>query len=263
MAELVDLGKNCSFESCNKLDFLPFTCEYCKEIYCSDHQYPSNHECKSFQDKFDSRAKNKCKSEPSYTCSLQDCDQTTLVPVICDHCKHIFCLQHRHQVDHKCEKLKQAICDKQSKTVKLLAEVKPVQVPTQFKSEKSKKTAAKIQLMKMKLNAFGNNNLPLSERAYFKIHFPKKYNSTEKDYFFNKCWTVGKIIDTIAELENFKNENDTATNEKLLLFDYTSGKQLRTGDIIEDLLKKDSLISGQSLVLEYKSPESSELQILD
>lgn len=40
---MMDLGKNCS--KCNRLDFLPFYCEYCKLVFCGDHRKLDAHEC--------------------------------------------------------------------------------------------------------------------------------------------------------------------------------------------------------------------------
>lgn len=31
--------------SCGLLDSLPFTCNYCKEYFCSDHRNPLHHSC--------------------------------------------------------------------------------------------------------------------------------------------------------------------------------------------------------------------------
>lgn len=35
--ELEDLGNHCSFESCNRLDFLPIKCDLCRGIFCKEH----------------------------------------------------------------------------------------------------------------------------------------------------------------------------------------------------------------------------------
>lgn len=41
---VLDLGKNCYL--CNQLDFLPFKCEFCDHIYCSEHRNADSHNCK-------------------------------------------------------------------------------------------------------------------------------------------------------------------------------------------------------------------------
>lgn len=41
---VLDLGENCHL--CSKLDFLPFHCEFCEHIYCSEHRNVEAHKCK-------------------------------------------------------------------------------------------------------------------------------------------------------------------------------------------------------------------------
>ncbi|KAI5954735.1 hypothetical protein KGF57_003758 [Candida theae] len=50
---IMDIGKNCSY--CNQLDFLPFTCEFCKKTYCSNHRTLEQHHC-PHKDKFYNQA---------------------------------------------------------------------------------------------------------------------------------------------------------------------------------------------------------------
>ncbi|KAA6385909.1 MAG: hypothetical protein EZS28_018563 [Streblomastix strix] len=41
-----DFGARCSFETCNKLDFLPIKCSSCKKQFCDKHFHPEAHFCK-------------------------------------------------------------------------------------------------------------------------------------------------------------------------------------------------------------------------
>ncbi|EMP42295.1 AN1-type zinc finger protein 1 [Chelonia mydas] len=41
----------------------------------------------------------------SYPCTYKGCNGKELLPVLCPYCKKQFCLRHRHQSDHECEKL--------------------------------------------------------------------------------------------------------------------------------------------------------------
>ncbi|XXG46166.1 hypothetical protein AAC387_Pa02g1079 [Persea americana] len=43
--EFPNLGKHCSVEDCNLLDFLPFTCDRCKQVFCSEHRSYMKHSC--------------------------------------------------------------------------------------------------------------------------------------------------------------------------------------------------------------------------
>ncbi|KAK7266202.1 hypothetical protein RIF29_18844 [Crotalaria pallida] len=40
-----DLGKHCQHQDCNLLDFLPFTCQGCKQVFCLEHRSYKSHEC--------------------------------------------------------------------------------------------------------------------------------------------------------------------------------------------------------------------------
>ncbi|KAJ6241048.1 an1-type zinc finger protein [Anaeramoeba flamelloides] len=62
--DLLAIGVHCPVESCNKLDFLPFTCEFCNVQFCQEHWKPEKHECK-IVGKLDRRIYDceKCKHE--------------------------------------------------------------------------------------------------------------------------------------------------------------------------------------------------------
>ncbi|XP_020607602.1 AN1-type zinc finger protein 2A-like [Orbicella faveolata] len=44
-ADLLSIGKHCSLASCKRLDFLPFQCSHCKEVFCLEHRTPEEHQC--------------------------------------------------------------------------------------------------------------------------------------------------------------------------------------------------------------------------
>lgn len=41
---ILDVGSHCAY--CTNVDFLPFTCDGCGKVFCSDHRQPFSHECK-------------------------------------------------------------------------------------------------------------------------------------------------------------------------------------------------------------------------
>ncbi|KAI3634923.1 hypothetical protein MIR68_007304 [Amoeboaphelidium protococcarum] len=43
--ELYKVGKQCHWKECRQLDYLPFTCEGCKESFCHEHWKASSHSC--------------------------------------------------------------------------------------------------------------------------------------------------------------------------------------------------------------------------
>ncbi|CAL5185779.1 unnamed protein product [Lathyrus oleraceus] len=40
-----DLGKHCQLLDCHQLDFLPFTCDGCKQVFCIEHRSYKSHDC--------------------------------------------------------------------------------------------------------------------------------------------------------------------------------------------------------------------------
>ncbi|WCJ33473.1 zinc finger (C2H2 type AN1-like) family protein [Euphorbia peplus] len=43
--EFPDLGKHCSKEDCKLIDFLPFTCDLCRQVFCLEHRSYGSHSC--------------------------------------------------------------------------------------------------------------------------------------------------------------------------------------------------------------------------
>ncbi|XP_050355711.1 AN1-type zinc finger protein 2A-like [Nymphalis io] len=135
--EFPHIGKNCSYKSCNKLDFLPMKCDACKDVYCSDHFTYIKHECPSPNGRdvqvpqcplcgapvpgkrgeapdvaVGAHIDNQCTSDPAkerrnkvFTnrCSYKGCKTKELVPLVCSECTLNYCLRHRHVADHACE----------------------------------------------------------------------------------------------------------------------------------------------------------------
>lgn len=44
--EFPELGQRCSLQDCKQLDFLPFTCANCQQVFCKNHYITSAHDCK-------------------------------------------------------------------------------------------------------------------------------------------------------------------------------------------------------------------------
>lgn len=40
-----DLGTHCQFSDCRQLDFLPFQCDACRQIFCVEHRSYKSHDC--------------------------------------------------------------------------------------------------------------------------------------------------------------------------------------------------------------------------
>ncbi|KAF9899782.1 zinc finger, AN1-type domain [Lobosporangium transversale] len=141
--ELPSIGKHCSDLNCAQLDFLPFTCQYCKQIFCQDHWKLETHTCpnkdaatqqdqrvpicplcdkpvpiKKGEDpnvRMEQHISAGCPepatttSKPIYTnsCNAKGCKNRSAIPIICQKCRRNFCLKHRLEDDHACPNLRQ------------------------------------------------------------------------------------------------------------------------------------------------------------
>ncbi|GAV57299.1 zf-AN1 domain-containing protein/zf-C2H2_6 domain-containing protein [Cephalotus follicularis] len=43
--EFPDLGKHCTVDECKLIDFLPFTCDRCTQVFCLEHRSYTKHNC--------------------------------------------------------------------------------------------------------------------------------------------------------------------------------------------------------------------------
>ncbi|KAF9574044.1 zinc finger, AN1-type domain [Mortierella alpina] len=139
--ELPSIGKHCSDSTCSQLDFLPFSCQYCKQIFCQDHWRLEGHVCpkrdeatqqdqrvpicplcskpvpvKKGEDpnlRMEQHISAGCPepatttSKPIYTnsCHFKACKNRSAIPIICQKCRLNYCLKHRLEGDHACATL--------------------------------------------------------------------------------------------------------------------------------------------------------------
>ncbi|CAL8399605.1 unnamed protein product [Arctogadus glacialis] len=260
MAEL-DIGQRCDTEFCKQQDFLPFGCDSCGGVFCIEHRSRSSHSCPekpSVPRDFRSTG-----GTQSYPCSFQDCRGRELVPVTCPHCGKHFCLPHRHQDDHCCEKLV-APRPKMAATKELVQKIVESKTPGPPKGRrgaKSSATAAKVALMKLKLHATGDKGLPQVERTYLQVYLPKESSPPSQPMFFCSKWSVGKVVDYAASLAGLKNDNNVLTAKKLRLCHPETGEALRMDETLLSLLSHPDapLHNGGNAVLEYLDPHLTTL----
>nr|XP_006825138.1 PREDICTED: AN1-type zinc finger protein 1-like [Saccoglossus kowalevskii] len=190
-----------------------------------------------------------------------------LLPIICEHCQMQVCLSHRHQVDHRCSKY-EAPTEKMTKTsehVRQIIDSKKDKSPLKKgpSGVKSKKTAAKVALMKMKMHAVGDKGLPQNERLYFEIFLPLGHSVRSQSMFFSKVWTIGKTIDKIAELAKLKNNNNIVTAQKLRIFDENGCIILPLEQSLDRLIESEVFHSGGSVIIEYVDDSCAKLENIE
>ncbi len=255
MAELPNLGKHCSAADCQQLDFLPFECKHCTSVFCKEHFPLEAHSCSS---KTSVTVTEKRRNQDVYACSVDGCAKKELTPVICPRCAVQVCLAHRAELDHRCSKY-EAPKETMVKTKEVVADIARKNEaaasrdkPKMLRNVKSQKTAAKVQLMKLKQRANGNQSLPQEERVYFKLVLPKSKGGFAET-FVSKLWTVGRTIDEVATVSGTRNRNNVSGEAKLRLFRFQDGKNLCAAldKTVGEFVADDEIFNGDCLVLEY------------
>ncbi|KAM7075038.1 AN1-type zinc finger protein 1 isoform 3-T3 [Molossus nigricans] len=264
MAEL-DLGQHCQVEHCRQRDFLPFVCDGCSGIFCLEHRRRESHGC---PEATVVKERLQPETQASCACSLEDCAEKGPVQVVCPACQRSFCLRHRHQSEHRCEKLETAQ-PRMAATRKLVQDIigsKTGQTARKRrKGAQSSATAAKVALMKLKLQAHGDPSLPQTERIYLQVFLPKGSKEKSKPMFFCSQWSIGKVIDFAASLASLRNDNNRFTAKKLRLCHMTSGEALPLDHSLEAWIAKEDcpLYNGGNVILEYLNEEEQFLKNVD
>jgi len=278
--EFPKLGKRCGMEGCSQLDFLPFVCDLCTIIHCLEHRTYTSHKCPLAESrnvvmpvcplcdqmvfverggdadrKMDEHISSGCPRQDttvqrSNPCSATRCRGGELVPVICPHCRKNFCLAHRASADHDCTYQLQASPargpsrESQEKQNRVLSYIQSL---TQSRSNTP--TGAKVRLIRMKQKSQGSASVPAEKRYYVEAIFPMDSGVKPKLMFFNADWTVGKVLDVIADAGNVENLNNVHGAEKLYLISLATGEPLSTSAKLRDI-DPSILSSGGALLLE-------------
>ncbi|KAJ2720730.1 zinc finger, AN1-type domain [Coemansia sp. Cherry 401B] len=134
--EFPDLGEQCNLRDCQELDFLPFTCQYCKKRFCEAHWRAADHSCARKDLIIDrqvpncpicqqvvslgpnedpdtavdrhisrecgqQRVRNAAKPK-SNGCAHKRCKNKPIAFGTCPECTQRFCIPHLHVSDHEC-----------------------------------------------------------------------------------------------------------------------------------------------------------------
>ncbi|XP_002972586.2 zinc finger AN1 and C2H2 domain-containing stress-associated protein 16 [Selaginella moellendorffii] len=137
-----NLGKHCSHSSCGQLDFLPFKCDACSQVFCLDHRSYTAHECPKAGAKDStvivcpfcaSGVKTVAGEDPNSTierhlqtscdpsnydrvmkkpkCSVRGCKEvlTFSNKFHCKVCSKNTCMKHRFPADHACQAMSSSV----------------------------------------------------------------------------------------------------------------------------------------------------------
>lgn len=270
MAELI-IGKHCNVMTCNSLDFLPCSCNGCGLDYCKDHMSYDSHNCIRNDLEYRDSSGGGGGGIKSHACAVKNCDRRELVPMACDACGENVCLLHRHQSDHACKFLRQPV-DRMTRTAEHVRQIvskaddagEKKRVPT---SQKSRATAAKIALMKVKQKAVGDKNIPDADRVYFRITLPLGSKDRSVEMYFNRTWSVGRAIDKAASAANVINANNNPNAKRLSLFDSENGFVLPNEQLLENVLldgqETGVIYNGCALIMERTDRDVEKLPSLE
>lgn len=105
--------------------------------------------------------------------------------------------------------------------------------------------------MRIKNKATGLKTIPPSDRVYFNIQ--NKIKNQLTPVFVSKNWSLGRAIDAIAVELKLQNCNNKAQALKLRLFRKKDFHIVceNLSETLENLLKTDVIIDGDTLILEY------------
>ncbi|CAA0816487.1 Zinc finger AN1 domain-containing stress-associated protein 12 [Striga hermonthica] len=135
-----DLGSHCENPDCRRLDFLPFTCNACRKVFCLDHRSYKSHGCpnsdagsrkvvvceicssavettgrdsedeKKILERHEKSGQCDPKKKKKPTCPVRRCRQVLTVSntATCKNCRIKICLRHRFPADHGCEGMRPA-----------------------------------------------------------------------------------------------------------------------------------------------------------
>lgn len=262
MAELPGLGEHCGLASCRQLDFLPIGCQHCTRTFCRDHVTVDAHDC----DKRPQPAQADLSScTRIYACHVPDCGAAELTPVTCPDCGLACCLTHRHPAGHACaawqaqqEDAARRLPDFQRadalQAERLAASPVVAGAASSAGSERARRTARTVQLMRLKQRAVGAGAVPLGDRRYLLLLAPGG-RGAPRPVFVSRRWTLGRTVDALADLCGAVNDNDKSGARRLLLYRYADGG--RVGDAMDtaiEALPEGQLDNAETVVLEYGDP---------
>ncbi|MCJ1479439.1 hypothetical protein MMC13_008125 [Lambiella insularis] len=278
--DLEAIGAHCQYTYCNQLDLLPFRCQSCKHTFCLDHRTETAHKCAHAGAW--AAARRKAAETPASTTSAQNGKPTlakaaqcshpqcksfintlSSVGVSCQTCNRQYCLKHRLREEHSCSTLTPLGARPASSTHTqvsraqtalntfrgLLAKGKANAKTVSYDRRQSSAIPSASSLVNIRKNAKGDAKIPADKRMYLHVE-AEAATTTSKlpsgDFFYNKEWTIGRMLDEAArglQVQNLNNRGG-GEEERLRVFHVEGGRLLEFGEIVGA-----GLVSGNTVVL--------------
>ncbi|KAH7382368.1 AN1 zinc finger protein-like protein [Phaeosphaeria sp. MPI-PUGE-AT-0046c] len=278
------VGAHCQMEYCHVLDFLPFRCESCRGTYCLDHRTEHAHKCPKEGEWARRRAAQNTSTslppKPSLYNHEQQCYENTCKTLIntsrmpanqCSSCNRSYCLKHRMPEDHDCKNVPRrgaAASSAKQQTMSALAKLKLWAENKRKDDEKRRSTpkksgflglgksssssaaaTAQAELNALKRVAKGEASVPADKRIY--LHVEASADTTKAKFptgkfYYNKEWTVGRVLDVAAKALQVQNVNNRGggEEEKLRVFHVEGGRLLKFSEKIGE-----ATVNGNMIVL--------------
>ncbi|XP_078470016.1 AN1-type zinc finger protein 1 isoform X1 [Lampetra planeri] len=262
------------------------------ESHCLEHRGKDDHAC---TEATPGRAAPAWGAPTSYACHVPACPARELLPVLCPHCSLQVCLRHRHQVDHACVNLQEA-APRMQRTQELVRGItegrRGAAAAVGRRGARSAAVTARVQLMKTKQQAVGEQGIPQArprnatrhnttqhdvttwpgptrqkeERLYLRVRLPRtarvsegQQQEEERAVFVSRAWSVGRVVDWVASATRLPNNNHVASAKKLRLCDVATLRAWPMDALVDSLLSApgsegEGLGDGGGVLLEYLDP---------
>eukprot|EP00040_Diaphanoeca_grandis_P013537 m.68473 g.68473 ORF g.68473 m.68473 type:complete len:273 (+) comp23957_c1_seq1:198-1016(+) len=263
----MEVGQHCSHAECAALDFLPFTCEFCKQPFCKEHHV--THACSQREAALkvtaDARVEDG-KTTEFTACNI--CGLRDYTVGICKDCKESHCLKHRHPDEHVCPVLSARVeTETQKRTQRdanhAAAKEKTLETVNQTKekraaktkvlSAKKQRTANLVKLMAMKQKAQGNKAIAQDQRFYLNVIYDTGVAPpVSKPLFFAETSPVGKVLDLCVATMRLPKNTSASPRRVYGLCNDGSLEALGTSET----LKSSNLESGSTVVLSASPVET-------
>ncbi|EED18315.1 AN1 zinc finger protein [Talaromyces stipitatus ATCC 10500] len=270
--DLESIGRNCQYEYCHQLDFLPFRCESCRGTFCSDHRTEAAHKCTHPGE----WARRRRELNNKTTTSGGGGGGRTVKSTVynSDQCSHPQCKTlHRLREGHDCANLiplgaraggkstdnAATIRSMFSKLRGLGNNIQPpkapkISLPASIQARRTTTGGNAItQLNEIKRTAKGEASIPTDKRIYLHVvgttDKPTAETPPSGNYWFDSRWKVGRVLDDAARKLKVENLNNRVGGEeaKLRIFHVESGEFLEFSVAIGG--EGSKVKSGHTIVL--------------
>lgn len=277
--DLESIGRNCQFEYCGQLDFLPFKCGSCKATYCLEHRSETAHKCSRAGEWARQREGSNAASEssaPTQKPTIYNSDQCahvvckTLINTMkdpgvrCPQCNREYCLKHRLREEHDCAKVVPLGARPAGNAAAANDTLRSMFSRVRsWGKDKSQATAAGLtpkpkpnspaartaELNGLKRSAKGDPGVPQDRRVYVHVVGTSNTQTNEPpagNFWFDGRWKVGRVLDDTAKRLHVENLNNRVGEEaRLRMF------HVESGDFLEfsESLGEGKVKQGHTLVM--------------